>query len=113
MHRNWTWHNQEKPSGPLHRVDWQIVTGLESSYRQHHSCEKLNLTIVEANSTIFLQPHYEIFLGLSIRILSHFPLTKDMWISSVMGKALSIEASYQNLHAAVFMFVLVLCVLIL
>jgi hypothetical protein len=57
MHRNWAWQNQEKLSGLLHHVDWYITTGLENFCRQHHWCENLNLTKIEANSMIFLRPH--------------------------------------------------------
>jgi hypothetical protein len=114
MHRNWTSQNQEKPSRLLHHVDWHIVTGLESLYHWHHCCENLDLTKVEAMSMIFLRPHYRIFLDLNTFILSHFPVINDMWISSVLDlKALSKESIYQSLHAAVFMFVLVLYILIL
>ena len=57
MHTNCTWQNQEKISGLLHHVDWHIVTRLKSLYHQHHGCENLNLTMVEAISTNFLQTH--------------------------------------------------------
>ena len=67
--------------------------------------------MVEANQQFFFSP---IKKSSWVFILSHFPVIKDMWISAVMDlKVLSMETSYENLHAAVFMFVLVLYILIL